>query len=107
MRLGPRDAGVHNARMLPSDFQWIPHTQHQSGPPRALALDGVTVAIMLDRIDGTWAARLEAHRPVTAPLVVRPCSSFEAGRRGCELWAARHCDRLREEVARIPRLGKR
>ena len=101
------DGSGDNAGMLPPGFQWIPHTQHAQGPPRALALDSLQVAIMLERVDGTWSVRLDAHRGIPAPLVVRPCSSFEAGRRGCELWAARHCDRLREEVARIPRLGKR
>lgn len=35
-----------------------------------------------------------------APLLLRPCSSFEAGRRGCELWALRHEQALRRKVAK-------
>jgi hypothetical protein len=33
------------------------------------------------------------------PLVKRDCSSFEQGRRGTAVWAARHEARIRAEVA--------
>ncbi|MCH6484230.1 hypothetical protein MMG85_11745 [Pseudoxanthomonas sp. LH2527] len=54
------------------------------------------VARLIDRLDGTWFARLDTHLP--AVYRIRDCTSYEAGRRGVELWAARHEARLRREV---------
>lgn len=83
--------------MLPDGFRWIPRYQH-AGDELALVLDGVHVAALLSGVDGRWTARLEAHWPIEAPLVLRPCSNREAGREGVEAWAARHADRLRREI---------
>lgn len=85
--------------MLPEGFQWQPRWQYDT-QLTALTLDGVQVAALLDRVDGSWFARLWAHHGIEAPLVTRPCTSFEAGRAGIEAWACRHEARLREEVAR-------
>lgn len=84
---------------LPDGFQWIPASQYEKGEPRALALDGHMVAMLIDRVDGGWFARLEVQKPLDAPLVTRPCRGFAEGRRGCELWATRHEARLRAEIA--------
>ncbi len=84
---------------MPAGFQWIPASQYETGEPRALALDGHMVAMLIDRVDGGWFARLEVQKPLEAPLVTRPCSSFSQGRQGCELWASRHEVRLRAEIA--------
>jgi len=83
--------------MLPG-FQWVPRHQHASDEI-ALTLDGTQVAMLLGRVDGGWTARLECHWPIEAPLVMRRCTSFEAGKAGVEAWAARHVDRLRGELA--------
>ena len=79
-------------------LKWIARTQYETGLT-ALALDGRVVAMMLERVDGTWIARLDSHQPIPAPIVTRRCTSFESGQRGCEHWAMRHADRLRGELA--------
>lgn len=78
-------------------LKWVPSTQYDPRLP-ALALDGRVVAMMLERVDGTWLARLDAHLPIPAPIVTRRCTSFEAGKSGCEAWAHRHAERLRSEL---------
>ena len=85
--------------MLPDGLKWVPRQQYEKGEPSALALDGQIVALVLERVDGSWFATLACQRPLEAPLITRRCTSFEAGRRGCELWATRHVDRLRAELA--------
>lgn len=85
--------------MLPSGFQWAPRWQYDT-QRTALTLDGVQVAMLLDKVTGGWYARLWVHWPITAPVVTRPCSSLEAGRAGIEAWACRHEARLRQEVGR-------
>jgi hypothetical protein len=88
---------------LPDGFRWTRRWQY-SKCDDALALDGEQVAVLLDRVDGGWSARLECQRAgVRAPLVLRRCSSYESGKRGCELWAARHEARLRSEVGEVIR----
>ncbi len=84
--------------MLPPGFKWIPRYQRASDE-LALTLDDVHVAALLLRVDGGWTARLDAQRPIDAPLVMRRCTSFERGKAGVEAWAARHEARLRAEVA--------
>ena len=85
--------------MLPSDFQWKPRWQYAHGE-LALVLDGVHVAYLMRRLDGTWFATLDVHRGINAPLVTRDCRSMESGRAGVETWATRHAARLRQEVGR-------
>ncbi|NLA66823.1 MAG: hypothetical protein GX856_00990 [Gammaproteobacteria bacterium] len=88
--------------MLPEGFSWANRHQYDTRQT-ALVLDGRQVAMLLERIDGTWFARLECHWPITAPLVTRRCRSLDAGRAGIEAWAVRHQARLRAEV----RTGRR
>jgi hypothetical protein len=83
--------------MLPEGFHWAKRFQYDTHES-ALCLGDEQVAMLLERVDGSWFARLWAHWPITAPLVTRPCSSFEAGRAGVEAWARRHEGRIRREV---------
>ncbi|TAA22029.1 hypothetical protein EA658_00005 [Pseudoxanthomonas winnipegensis] len=88
---------------LPEGFHWTRRWQY-SKCHDALALYGEHVAVLLDKVGGGWFARLECQRPgVEAPLVTRPCSSYESGKKGCELWAERHQVRLRSEVRELIR----
>lgn len=84
--------------MLPEGFEWRNRYQYDT-QCTALYLGGKQVAMMLERVDGTWFARLEGHWPITAPTVTRDCRSLESGKAGIEAWAVRHEARLREEVA--------
>ncbi|HYG08125.1 MAG TPA: hypothetical protein VD865_17175 [Stenotrophomonas sp.] len=89
---------------LPPGFRWEKASQHEIGPPRALTLDGEEAARLIDKVAGGWFVLLERQRPAPtgqpfAPLVKRDCSSFEQGRRGVAMWAARNQDRIRSEVA--------
>lgn len=88
--------------MLPDDFTWQPRWQYAKGE-LSLVLGKGPVAMLMQRTDGTWFARLECQRPIDAPMVKRDCSSFEAGKAGIEAWATRHADRLRAESALPPR----
>lgn len=59
---------------------------------------GITeVARLMARPDGTWHVRLDMHL-TGATLVLRDCRSYETGKAGVELWAARHESRIRAEV---------
>lgn len=84
---------------LPPDFHWIQAHQHEHGAPTALAQGDVQVVRLMDRLDGTWFARLDCHLGMDAPLALRDCTSFERGRRGAEEWVCRHEGRIRAEVA--------
>ena len=83
---------------MPDGFYWAPRC-HLDTLPTGLYLHGELVASMVDRVDGTWLAILHAEEEISSPLVTRQCTSFEAGRRGCELWAARHHVHLQAKVA--------
>jgi hypothetical protein len=85
--------------MLPDGFQWQPRWQYDRHRS-ALVLERVQVAMLLEKVTGGWFARLWAHRPITAPVVTRECTSLEAGRAGVEAWARRHEATIREEVRR-------
>src|SRR5688500_10864641 len=95
-RLTRRAGPGYHAALLPAGFQWIPRWQYADGD-LALALGGEQVAMLMRRADGGWVARLEAQWPLSAPLVMRQCSSFEAGKSGIEAWAIRHEARIRDE----------
>lgn len=97
---------------LPPGFRWEKASQHEVGAPTALIVDGEEVARMMERLDGSWFVLIERQRPVPlgeqfSPLVSRNCSSFDQGRRGTAMWAARHEARIRaqvaEKIARRPR----
>ncbi|WP_435014707.1 hypothetical protein [Xanthomonas arboricola] len=89
--------------MLPEGFHWTEAHQHQEGPPRMLALRSTGVARMTQRVDnGKWFVYLNYHLlNMDTTARTKDCSSFEAGRAGVEMWAARHEVRLRAEVAAI------
>jgi hypothetical protein len=93
------DADEPTLTPMPNGFCWKPRC-HLDTLPTGLFLHGVQVASMQQRIDGSWLARLSPEDGVHAPLLLRPCSSFDAGQRGCELWALRHEQVLRRKVAK-------
>jgi hypothetical protein len=83
---------------MPEDFHWAPRC-HLDKLPTGLFLGLELVASMLERVDGKWVARLHPDDAMFAPLIMRSCSSFESGRRGCEMWALRHEATLRAKAA--------
>ena len=78
-------------------FRWTWLGADVGGREVVYELGRTAVARLIDRLDGSWFARLDCHLIDTN--IHRECSGYEAGRRGVELWAARHDDRLRAEVA--------
>lgn len=92
------DADTKTLTPMPEDFHWAPRC-HLDKLPTGLFLHGEIVASMQQRIDGPWLAYLYLESGIETPLLTRPCTSFEAGRRGCELWALRHERALRKRVA--------
>lgn len=60
--------------------------------------DGVAVARLIDRIDGAWFVLPDYHLDHTRHQH-GDFTSFEAGVRGAELWAARRVARLQQETA--------
>lgn len=83
---------------MPNGFYWAPRC-HLDTLPTGLFLHGEQVASMHEKLDGTWLARLTPEDGVEAPLRLRNCSSFDSGRRGCEMWALRHEKALRQKAA--------
>lgn len=92
------DASHQTLTPMPDDFHWKPRC-HLDTLPTGLFLHGEIVASMHQRIDGAWLARLHRDDGLHSPLVMRRCTSFDAGRKGCELWALRHERALRRKVA--------
>lgn len=92
------DAPHQTLTPMPDDFLWKPRC-HLDTLPTGLFLHGEIVASMHQRIDGTWLARLHPEQGQHAPLIMRRCASFDAGRKGCELWVLRHERALRRKVA--------
>jgi hypothetical protein len=87
-------------------FQWTHAYIGEEGPKTSYRLDGVEIARLTRRVDqDTWIALLKQHR-VAEPRIVRQCSSFEAGKRGVELWADRHRERLQADVDKINELRR-
>lgn len=84
---------------MPNGFYWKPRC-HLDKLPTGLFLHGETVASLHQRIDGGWVAYLHLHEGVESPLISRRCTSFEAGQRGCEVWALRHEAALRAKVGK-------
>lgn len=84
--------------MLPDGFAWQSiFGPAGSGPEDALAYRRFEVARVTDKVGGGWLALL--HYP-DGRRVTRDCTSYEAGRAGCEAWAIRHQAAL---MARIDR----
>src|SRR5688500_2751413 len=84
--------------MVPKGFSWQSITGMAGhGPRDALTYRRCEVARVTDRIDGGWLALL--HYP-DGRRVVRHCTSYEAGRAGCAVWALRHEAALRAHIDR-------
>ena len=84
---------------LPEGFRWAPRC-HLSKVDDGLFIDGEQIACLIDKVGGGWFAVLRPPgRTIHDPAIIRHCSSFEAGKRGCELWAIKHETRLRAAVA--------
>lgn len=83
-------------------FQWTGVHVNDQGPKTCYRLDGVEVARITRRVDveDGWVALLNQHL-VGQPRIIKPCTDFETGKRGIELWAERHRERLEYEVGRI------
>lgn len=92
------DAQPNTLTPMPDGFYWKPRC-HLDTLPTGLFLFGEIVASLHERVDGGWVAHLDLGRGMEAMPVTRSCTSFEAGRRGCEIWALRHQRELRERVA--------
>ncbi|HEL4189070.1 hypothetical protein JY441_08770 [Stenotrophomonas maltophilia] len=89
---------------LPPDFYWTTRSiSLPNDPLTVIACDTVWVVSLLQRVDDeSWIVSLDRHRHgPDGPS--RPCTSFEQGRIGAELWVTRHQARLREDVAAINR----
>lgn len=84
--------------MLPAGFQWVP--RYQNAPPGELALhvDGLEVASLMQKVDGSWLALLRPHQEPMAPFRTRDCTSRGAGITGIQAWALRHEAHLRAEA---------
>ncbi len=76
--------------MLPEGFHWAARWQYEAGA-NAVFCASMIVAYLDQRIDGGWFARMDNR--------TRPCSSFAAGRAGCEAWVTRHQEQLRAAAA--------
>lgn len=89
--------------MLPDGFSWmtvLPGDRRVT----VLEVNGIGVCRMHGRVNGTWFVQLDRHLPPPSGRVIHPprdCSSYEQGLAGCEIWAARHQERLRVETAEI------
>lgn len=57
----------------------------------------VEVARLMERVGGEWYVRLDMHLSGDK-LILRDCRSYETGKVGVELWAARHEARIRAEI---------
>lgn len=80
------------------EFDW--RDISPGGPLVRLYYSGREVARLCSRIDGTWYAALNQHLHVSDPRRLdRPCSSYEAGKTGLELWLTRHESRIAKELA--------
>lgn len=79
-------------------FSWEPYTLGRDPARTSLRCDGMEVARLIDRLDGTWFVILERQRDWSKHQRV-DCSSLEQGKAGTWLWAERHSERLHAEVA--------
>lgn len=91
--------------MLPHGFKWDKTATFET-VPSAIYVNDMVVSHLVQRIDGSWYVKLDCHLPIPGGCILRPsrnCQSYESGRAGCEIWAARHEARLRAETAEIHR----
>lgn len=96
MTAGRRIGRRRSIALAEQEFKWAPLNPGYPGREVLYKLGITAVARLSDTLAGEWFAHLDYHRPDSN--LRRDCSSYEAGRRGVELWAARHSDRLRAEV---------
>jgi hypothetical protein len=80
------------------DLTWRNSIQWSRQPPDTLCLDGTEIARLSQNVVTlAWSVILDQHLDYTQ-RVRRPCTSYEAGRAGAELWARRHEERIRREI---------
>lgn len=84
-------------------FKWAPFSIGLGGNDSYFCC-GMEIARLTQRVDtGQWQAILDMH--LGDARRYRLCTSLESGRRGAELWAERHRERLVAECeGRVPRL---
>lgn len=90
-------AGDYHSAMLPEGFTWANRHQYDT-QETALVFRGRQVAMLLERLCGDWFVRLNSHRGINGPLLLRDCGTLEEGRERLERWAARNAGRLRREL---------
>jgi len=87
-RLGRCDRRGYHAGMLPIGFKWQSiFGAGGHGDANALAYLHYPVARLDEKVGGGWIAALYYPNGLT---VTRQCTSYAAGRAGCEAWAERH-----------------
>jgi len=86
--------------MLPEGFQWTRALEHEQ-VPASVRLGPAEVARLMQKVDGSWHARLDCQRGMAGPLILRDCRDFESGRAGVEAWVQRHEARLRAEIQQL------
>lgn len=74
-------------------FKWVRITAGLDGPETSLQIRGYEVARLGQRVDGVWLASI-ARQLSGGRGRTRVCTSYEAGRAGCEMWAQRHQEAL-------------
>lgn len=88
---------------LPPDFLWK-KAAATAYVEEVIAFEGVWVVRLYQESWGApYAAALDHHLP-REQQTLRPCTSYEQGRAGAEMWIERHQVRLRREVQQQRRL---
>ena len=82
-------------------FEWVYLTSAINDRSKDVyACEGVEIARIGQAVDRRWVAHLDQHLPFDRRRM-RVCTDEPTGRRGIELWAFRHSDRLHREVREI------
>jgi len=83
---------------MPEGFWWAPRC-HLDTIPTGLYFEGECLIALISNNRGGWFALFNLRNGLHKPIMRRDCTSFENGRRGAELWCARHIDEVRAFVA--------
>ncbi|KAF1702892.1 hypothetical protein [Pseudoxanthomonas kaohsiungensis] len=78
------------------EWKWRGVHLNDTGTPTVLEIEGVGVVRLMERVDHSWFAMLDYH--LSGWTHNRDCSSYDGGRRGAEMWAQRHQERLLRQV---------
>lgn len=80
-------------------FNWTHSIQWSKQPEDTLRLGTTEVARLHQNVrTGAWFVTLDQHLAYERRHN-HDCSSYESGRAGAEVWARRHEERLRHEIA--------